>query len=52
MAQATGLLTPVLARVEIRNAKNEVICGDDDKAKKELPGNEDTLGKCLNTRWD
>ena len=41
---------PVLARVEIRNAKNKVICGDGDEAKKDLPGNEDLRGNCLNTR--
>ena len=40
---------PVLARVEIRNAKNEVICGDGDEDKKDLPGNEDVRGNCLNT---
>ena len=46
----SGLHTdPVLARVEIRNAKNEVICGDDDAEKKDLPGNENLLGVCENT---
>ena len=39
---------PVLARVEIRNAKNEVICGDDSDAKMELPGNENVRGVCEN----
>ena len=40
---------PVEARVEIRNAKNEVVCGDDSAEKKDLPGNEDIRGNCINT---
>ena len=48
--KASGLHDdPVLARVELRNAKNEVICGDDDEDKTELPGNENVRGECLNT---
>ena len=44
----SGLPTdPVLARVEIRNAKNEVVCGDNSAEKKDLPGNEDIRGNCL-----
>ena len=39
---------PVLARVEIRNAKNEVICGDDSDTDMDLPGNENLRGVCEN----
>ena len=49
-AKASGLHdNPVLARVQLRNAKDEMICGDDDEEKKDLPGNEDIRGNCLNT---
>ena len=49
-AKASGLHDdPVLARVEIRDANGKMICGDGDKAKTELPGNEDVRGDCLNT---
>ena len=43
----SGLHTdPVLANVQIRNAKNEVICGDDDADDMSIPGNETILGEC------
>ena len=45
----SGLPTaPVLARVEIRNAKNEVICGDDSATDMDLPGTENLRGVCEN----
>ena len=45
----SGLNTaPVLARVEIRNAKNEVICGDDSAENMDLPGSENLRGVCEN----
>ena len=39
-------ISPVLARLEIRNAKNEAICGDGDRTKTDLPGDESVLGVC------
>ena len=39
---------PVLARVEIRDADNEVTCGDGDADNMDLPGNENVQGVCEN----
>ena len=38
--------SPVLARLEIRNAKSKMICGDGDRTKTDLPGDESDLGVC------
>ena len=39
--------SPVLARLEIRNAKNKMICvGDGERTKTDLPGDESDLGVC------
>ena len=38
--------TPVLAALVRRDAKNKMICGDDDEEKMELPGSEDIYGDC------
>ena len=49
-SKASGLHdNPVLAQVQLRNAKDEVICGDGKEDTKDLPGNEDVRGNCLNT---
>ena len=40
---------PVFARLQIRKKNNDVICGDGDEEKTDLPGNADIRGNCLNT---
>ena len=42
---------PVVARIEIRNAKNEIVCGDGSDTDMDLPGDENVRGECENNSY-